>query len=329
MKVIIPVAGIGSRLAPHTYTVPKALVQVAGKEMLGHILDKIRDIDEITQVVFVVGYLGDQIVDYVESNYDFSAEFIYQKERKGLGHAVFLAMKKFSDLDEPVLILLGDTLFEMNMNEIWKQDLDGMLVTSIVKDPRRFGVVVKKDNVITELVEKPEKPVSDRAIIGIYYIRNSRMLYDGLKFVIDNEIRTRGEFQLTDALAHMLKKGARFSDVLCDKWLDCGKPETLLNTNRELLDIYFSDKNVEKKNCVIIPPVAISDNVTIENSVIGPHVSVASGVRIRNSIIKDSIINRNANIENAVMKRSLIGESAVYKNRYHMINVSDSSEFIS
>ncbi|MCK9225064.1 MAG: sugar phosphate nucleotidyltransferase [Candidatus Muirbacterium halophilum] len=326
MKIIIPVAGIGSRLAPHTYTIPKALVHVAGKEMLAHILDKIKDL-EVSEVVFVVGYLGDQIIDYVKKNYSFNSQFIIQKERKGLGHAIYLAMQKFSDFEEPVMIMLGDTLFEMDIKEILKDQIDGVIVTSIVENPERFGVVIKKDNRIMEFVEKPEKPVSNRAIVGIYYIKNTKMLFECLKFVYDNNIKTRGEYQLTDALEIMLKRGATFNDVLCDKWLDCGKPETLLSTNKELLDIYFKDKEYKFKNCVLIKPVAIAEGVKIENSVIGPFVSIAKGVRIKNSILKNCIINEDAYIENAVLEESLIGHAAVYKNRYIRVNIGDSSEF--
>ena len=326
MKIIIPVAGIGSRLAPHTHTIPKALVHVAGKEMLAHILDKIKDL-EVSEVVFVVGYLGDQIIDYVKQNYSFNSQFIIQKERKGLGHAIYLAMQKFSDFDEPVMIMLGDTLFEMNIQEVLKDDVDGVIVTSVVENPERFGVVIKKDNRIMEFVEKPEKPVSNRAIVGIYYIANTQLLFNCLKFVYDNNIKTRGEYQLTDALELMLKRGAKFTDVLCEKWLDCGKPETLLETNRLLLDIYFKENEYSYKNCVIIKPVAIAEGVRIENSVIGPFVSVAKGVKIKNSILKNSIINESAYIENAVLEESLIGHAAVYKNRYIRVNIGDSSEF--
>ena len=155
------------------------------------------------------------------------------------------------------------------------------------------------------------------------------MLYDCLKFVYDNNIKTRGEYQLTDALELMLKRGARFTDVLCDKWLDCGKPETLLDTNRQLLEIYFRDTDYSFRNCVIIKPVAIADGARIENSVIGPFVSVAKGAKIKNSILRNSIINNDAYIENAVLEESLVGHSALYKNRYVKVNVGDSSELIS
>lgn len=326
MKIIIPVAGIGSRLAPHTYTVPKALVHVAGKEMLGHILDKVKDLD-VSEVVFVVGYLGEQIIDYVREKYSFKSNFIIQKERKGLGHAIYLAMKKLDNLDEDLMIMLGDTLFEMDIEQVIKCKGDGVIVTSVVENPERFGVVLKKENRITEFVEKPEKPVSNRAIIGIYYISNTKMLFNSLKYIYDNNIKTRGEYQLTDALQLMLKKGAEFTDVLCEKWLDCGKPETLLDTNKELLNIYFKDKHYSFKNSVIIEPVAIAEGVVITDSVIGPYVSVAKDAKIKNSIIKNSIINQEAILENAVIEESLIGHSAIFKNRYHKVNISDSSEF--
>ncbi|PLX15756.1 MAG: nucleotidyl transferase [Candidatus Muiribacterium halophilum] len=329
MKIIVPVAGIGSRLAPHTYTVPKALVQVAGKPMLGHILDKIKDLKDLTEVVFVVGYLGDKIVDFIQNNYSFQSKFVYQKERKGLGHAIYVAMNKMDNLDEPVLIMLGDTLFEMDIEKIMLPDIDGVIVTSEVNNPERFGVVVSENNRIKELVEKPEKFVSNRAIIGIYYISNTRLLHESLKYIYDNNIKTRGEYQLTDALARMLKKGANFKDALCPLWLDCGKPETLLDTNRQLLNIYFKEKDYNFKNAVIKKPVAIADGVVIENSVVGPNVSIASGVKIKNSVVRESIINKDAILENALLSESLIGENAIFKNRYNKVNVGDSSEFIS
>jgi len=329
VKIIVPVAGIGSRLAPHTYTVPKALVQVAGKPMLSHIIDKIKDFPELSEVVFVVGYLGNKIVDFIEKNYDFKAKFVFQKERKGLGHAIYVAMNRMDNLDEPVLIMLGDTLFEMDLTKVLIPDVDGAVVTSKVENPERFGVVVSESGKIKELVEKPEKFVSNRAIIGIYCINNTKLLHESLKFVYDNDIKTRGEYQLTDALALMLKKGAVFTDVLCPLWLDCGKPETLLDTNRKLLSIYFRDKEYDFKNAVIKKPVAIADGVVIENSVVGPNVSIASGVKIKNSVVRESIINKDAILENALLSESLIGENALFKNRYNKVNVGDSSEFIS
>ncbi|MGM0608480.1 MAG: sugar phosphate nucleotidyltransferase [Candidatus Muiribacteriota bacterium] len=329
MKVIIPVAGIGSRLTPHTLTVPKALVQVAGKEMLAHILDKVKKMENLTEVVFVVGYLGEQIVNFVKKNYDFKSSFVYQKERKGLGHAIYMAMEEMKNEDvEPLLIMLGDTLFEMNLDKVIKSDGDGVIVTSEVSNPQRFGVVVKKENKIINLVEKPEKFVSNRAIIGIYYLKNISLLKQSLKYIIDNNIKTRGEFQLTDALELMLQKGSVFYDELCDLWLDCGKPDTLLATNQKLLDIYFKNREYKLKNSVVIEPVAIPEGAEIQNSVIGPHVSIAEGVQVNNSIIKNSIINKDAVIENTVMTESLIGEKAMVKPGMSRFNISDSSQFI-
>jgi glucose-1-phosphate thymidylyltransferase len=178
-------------------------------------------------------------------------------------------------------------------------------------------------------VEKPEKFVSDRAIIGIYYIKNTDLLYESLKYIYKNDIKTRGEYQLTDALEIMLKKGVHFEDALCDKWLDCGKPETLLETNKTLLSLYHSDKKYSYRNSLIIPPVAIEEDAVIENSIIGPYVSVGKGVKIKRSIIKSSIINNNARIENALLEDSLVGDGALLKYRADKVNISDSSELIS
>ncbi len=328
MKVIIPVAGIGSRLAPHTFTVPKALVHVAGKELLAHILDKVADIKEVTEVVFVVGYLGEQIVDFVNENYKFKSKFIFQKERKGLGHAIYMAINEFDNKEnEPVTIILGDTLFDMDLNKIFEEKGDGVIVTSIVENPERFGVVVKKNNFITDFIEKPETPVSNRAIVGIYFIKNLTMLVESLKFIIDNNIKTRGEYQLTDALQRMLKKGANFTDVLSNKWFDCGKPETLLETNREFLKLAKNENEKKYRNTVLIEPVYISPNAVVENSIIGPYVSIAPDTKIRSSIIRDSIINRGAKIKSCIMADSLIGHNAVVSSRYSKFNISDSSEF--
>jgi len=329
MKVIIPVAGIGSRLVPQTHTLPKVLLPVAGKPMLGHILDKILNLKDISEVIFIIGYMGSLVKEYVEENYDFNCSFVGQTERNGLGHAIYLAKKYFDEnIDESVLIVLGDTLFDIELSELAADD-DGVIAVKKVEDPKRFGIaeINDKGNIIS-LVEKPEDPVSNLAIIGLYYFKNSKMLFESLKYIIENNIKTKNEFQLTDAMIRMLELGAKLKTKMVENWYDCGKAETLLETNRHLLTITGNKCYGNIINSVIIPPVNISPGTTIENSVIGPFVSLTDSV-VQNSIISNAIINKDCTIKFAVLTSSLMGQNVTIIKTPKRLNIGDSSQYIS
>ncbi|MDD2717499.1 MAG: sugar phosphate nucleotidyltransferase [Candidatus Wallbacteria bacterium] len=327
MKVIIPVAGVGTRLAPFTYTLPKVLLPVAGKPMLGHTLDKLKELRDVSEVIFIIGHLGELIREYVRDNYNFKASYIEQTERLGLGHAIHLAREICLLNPEPVLIVLGDTLFEIKGRIEMDPQADGLIAVKSVDDPKRFGIAEVEGDLITRLVEKPEQPKSNLAIIGVYYFKNTVLLFECLDEIIRKNIRTKNEFQITDAMQLMLDKHARLKAIEIEAWYDCGKTETLLSTNRELLRQSGSVNHGKVVNSVIIPPVNIDEQTEIENSVIGPYVSV-TGAKIKNSVIRDSIINRDSTIENTIFSGSLVGQGASIIENFKQFNIGDSSQYI-
>lgn len=321
MRAIIPVGGVGTRLRPHTYTLPKVLLNVAGKPILAHILDAIKK-QGINKATIITGYMGRMVQDYVLSRYDMDVKFVVQGERQGLGHAIWCARKTFDD--EPLLIILGDTVFDADLN-LTQNSQHSSLGIKEVEDPRRFGVVVTdKKGAVTKFVEKPEKPVSNKAIVGIYYISNPETLKDSLEYMIDNEIKTAGEYQLTDALQIMLEKGEIFKTFPVEGWYDCGKPETLLSTNRYLLDKSHTFRAL--KDSIIIPPVYIAPNAVIERSIIGPYATVADGAKVSDSVIKDSILSDGSVVASSLLDKSIIGNNAVVNGRFYNLNVGNSSE---
>lgn len=324
MKVIIPVAGRGTRLQPHTYTKPKPLVTVAGKPVLGHILDKLPGLG-IEEVVFITGYMGDQIEHYVRNNYAFKAYFAEQTELKGQAHAIRLA-RPF--LNEPVLIIFVDTIFEADLTRLEDIDSDGVIYVHEVSDPRRFGVVtLNEQGFISRFVEKPATPVSNLAVIGLYYIKDSMQLFNCIEDLIRRDIQTKGEYFLADALQLMVNNGTRFEAWTVDVWEDCGTADAVLHTNRYLLEHGESNgQDVKTENSLIIPPVHIHPSAVIDSSIIGPYVSIAEKCHVSNSIVRDSIIDEGAGIENTMLDQSLIGKKALVRGRYRKLNVGDSSE---
>jgi len=322
MKAIIPAAGSGTRLLPHTYTVPKPLVHVAGKPILGHILDSLEN-TKVNRIGFIVGDKGEKITEYVESHYEFKLDHVYQEERKGLGHAIYLYLKDKGFDDEPVLIMLSDTVLDADLTEVLDSQYS-CIGAHKVDDPRRFGIVELEGKFIKKLVEKPDEPTSDLGIVGIYLIRNVRLLFECLQQLIEKDIKTRGEYQLTDALQMMLDSGERMTTFTIEGWYDCGTPETLLQTNRHLLR--KTGGSLEIPGSIIIPPVSIAKSAAVQNSIIGPYVSIADGSKVTKSIVEDAIINENANIRNALIRESLIGENAVFDGQFSRLNIGDSSE---
>ena len=320
MKAIIPVAGEGTRMRPYTYVRPKALLHVAGKPILAHILDKLVDhgIDEVT---LIVGHLGEKIKEYVTSSYDFPAHFVEQTVRQGIAHALFLA-KDFVG-NEPLFIVLGDTIFETDLDPVFKGQHTSLGIKE-VEDPRRFGIVVVKNGFVQKVVEKPEKPETNLALVGMYYIKDPKLLIDCIEEMIQKDMRTKGEFQLTDAFEMMIAKGHKITTFNVEHWYDCGKPEALLATNRHLLEIKGQDHTVD--GSVIHPPVFIEESAVLKSSVIGPHVSVAAGARVQHSIIRDSIVGEEAFVSNSILDNSLVGDRAVVKGSFNKLTIGDMSE---
>jgi glucose-1-phosphate thymidylyltransferase len=321
VKAIIPAAGIGSRLRPHTHTAPKALLHVAGKPIIGHIIDELLAYN-IREFVIIIGFLGEMITEYVNANYpNIEVSFVEQKELKGLGWAIHLSLKHVEN--DPVLIILGDTIFDINLEDVLKSEYDSLGIKT-VDDPRRFGIVETSGKYITRLIEKPEQPTSNKALVGIYYIKSIDLFKNCLGELIEKEIKSKGEFQLTDALSLMLEKGCRLTTFAVDGWYDCGKKETLLETNRYLLSQIKT--NTQYKDVIIIPPVYISTSAKIINSVIGPYVSVADHAIVENSVIRDSIISSGAEVKQCLLDSSLVGNHSSVIGTYNRLNLGDSSE---
>jgi glucose-1-phosphate thymidylyltransferase len=325
MKAVIPVAGVGTRLRPHTHTQPKALIPVAGKPILSHIMDSLIEAG-FNDFVFIIGYLGEKIQSFVEDNYKhLNCTYVTQTVREGIGHALWMAKDHIED--DELLIALGDTIFDMNMKDYMMTGYSA-LGTKRVEDPRRFGVVeVGEDGFITRLVEKPSVPVSNLALVGIYKIKEVDMLMEALKFNIDHGVKTKNEYQLTDALMRMIEKGAKFVTYNVENWFDCGKKDALLETNAILLQKEeFVTRDLQFENTIIIPPVNIDSTCRIKNSIIGPNVSIGSGTIVENSIVKESIIGLDAEIKNAVLHDSLIGNEASLRSLSQSLNLGDSTE---
>lgn len=326
MKAIIPVAGAGTKLRPHTYTQPKALIPLAGKTILSIIIDQLHEAG-IKEFVFIVGYLGEKIQDYVKANYPhLTCHFVYQNERFGTGHAIDLAKEIVGD--DQILVVLGDTIAEYDVKAMIDSPYS-MLVIKKVDDPRNFGVAeIDEEGFITRVVEKPAIPKSNMALVGIYKIIQTQALFVCLKKIIDRADLVSGELSLTDALECMIQSGATFKSLKVLSWFDCGKKETLLKSNATLLK-KFGGKVVgmEKfENTIIIPPVSIAEGCDIKNSVIGPNVSIGENTILNYTIVKESIIGSFSKLYDVVLDDSLIGSDTGIKGETRSLNIGDNTD---
>jgi glucose-1-phosphate thymidylyltransferase len=321
LVAVIPVAGAGTRLRPHTHTVPKALLEVAGKPILAHILDQVAEA-EPERVVLVIGpgAQGQQIRRWAERRGGLSFSFAVQEEPLGLGHAVLQARGEVGAA--PVLIVLGDTIAVAALRDL----VAGGSKVGVreVADPRRFGVANVEGGRITSLVEKPEHPVSNLALVGVYYLEHSPVLFRSLEAIERGGKRTKGEIQLTDGLQRMIEEGEDLRPFPVEAWYDCGKTETLLETNRALLD--RGAVPVSRPGVVVLPPVALDPSADVLHSVIGPHTSIGAGARVHRAVVRNSIISQGATVENVLLDLSVVGENAVVRGAYQRLNVGDSSE---
>ncbi|MDD5530821.1 MAG: sugar phosphate nucleotidyltransferase [bacterium] len=312
MKVIIPVAGSGTRLRPHTYLLPKPLLMVAGKPIIGHILDKLKkDLHPFPdEVVFIVSYMADKIEKYIKENYDFKATYIEQKDPLGLGHAIWLT--KDIVKDAPSVIIYGDTVFEADLASAVNTKTDACLGVKSVEDPRRFGVVeLDKTGIAKRLVEKPDTPISNLAIVGVNFIKDTKLMFECIEENIKKGKTTKGEFQFTDAMQLMIDKGKKFNTFTINEWLDCGTVESMLDTNQKLLNkLQYPVPPCSSSK--IKTPVFIHPTAKIENSNIDSFVSIDKNVVIKNSTISNSIIYEDVVIENRTISNAIIstkGES--------------------
>ncbi|MFA5405542.1 MAG: sugar phosphate nucleotidyltransferase [Ignavibacteria bacterium] len=330
MKVIIPVAGIGTRLRPHTLTQPKVLLNVAGHPMIYHIVDQIIKDKIASSIVLITGNMGEQIEQYLNTTFKFKFEFIAQKNPLGLGHAIYCAKEAFkNDVNEEVLIILGDTLFDVDLKKMCKNKYSVIGIKK-VDDPRRFGVVEKnKNGFIKRFIEKPASPEispSNDAIVGLYYLKSSNSLFNSLENIISNDIKSKGEFQLTDALEDMIKNKVKMNTYTVSGWLDCGKPETLLETNSYLLK--SNKKQYKFPGSIVKTPVFIGKKTELENCIIGPNVTIGENCYIKNCIIENSIIDSNNYIENILLKDSILGKNCKVIQKKMSYNLGEYSEKI-
>lgn len=312
MNIIIPMAGRGSRLRPHTLTTPKPLVPVAGKPIVEWLVRDIINLcpDKVDTIGFVIGDFGKEVEENlikVAESLGAKGQIFYQEEALGTAHAIYCANEL---LTGPTIIAFADTLFKTDF-KINKED-DGVIFVQKVEDPSAFGVVkLSSEGFITDFVEKPENFVSDLAIIGIYYFRDGIKLRKEIKYLLDNNLKYKGEFQLTDVMETMRKQGTQYRPGEVNEWLDCGNKNATVYTNQRMLEIKTPTGNIsssiEVSNATIIQPCYISDNVTIKNSVIGPHVSIGEHTTILNSVISNTIIQKNTHIQGLITSNSMIG----------------------
>jgi glucose-1-phosphate thymidylyltransferase len=326
MKAIIPVAGAGTKLRPHTYTQPKALIPLAGKTILSIIIDQLVQAG-VTEFILVVGYLGDKIQDYAKAHYpNLNIVIIQQNERRGLGHAVYLCKEEVGG--DEMIIVLGDTICEYNVTD-FLSIVGSVLGVKRVDDPRDFGVAeTDEENNVTRLIEKPQIPKSNNALVGIYKVVESELLFECLATLVSTETEAFEELNLTSALDCMVAKGTQFKAFKVSNWFDCGKKETLLESNATLLKKWggdISDKHVFE-NTIIIPPVSIAQGCSIKNAIIGPNVSIGEKSIIEYSIVKDSIVGSFSKLYDVVLNDSLIGCDTEIKGETRRLNIGDNTE---
>ena len=330
MKIIVPMAGRGSRLRPHTLTVPKPLIPIAGKPIVRRLVEDITRVcgQKIDEIAFVIGDFGEVVeTELLEIAKSLNAKgaIYHQDEALGTAHAILCAKEA---LEGPVVVAFADTLFRADFT--LDAEKDGIIWVQRVEDPRAYGVIkINENSVITDFVEKPQELVSDLAIIGVYFFRDGLKLSHELQYLIDNNITEKGEFQLTNALENMKQKGAEFYPGKVDEWLDCGNPIAAVHANKRVLEFTANDearKALNIETTQIIEPCFIGENVELKNCTIGPYVSVGNNTCIINSTIKNTIIQNNTSIVDADLEDSMIGSHVEYTGGKKRISIGDYSK---
>ncbi len=313
MKIIIPLAGFGTRMRPHTWSRAKPLLNVAGKTIIGHLLDFMQEVTT-EEVIFVVGYKGDEIEAWIRQNYPhLDTHFVVQEEALGQAHAIWMC-RDFLDEGE-VLVAFGDGVVDARYKEIPEAGVDGVILVQEMEDPRTFGVVVTDENdVVHDFIEKPSTVEHKQVLAGIYWFKHGRILHDAIQTIIAENRQTKGEFYLVDAYKVMLEQGAVIKAKPTIFWLDAGKPDFMLSTNQRLLSLgYGTQDAIERsyaEDFTAIPPVFIHETAVIDQSVIGPFASIEAGATVKGSVVRNSIIDAGAHIENCVLDGALVGENA-------------------
>lgn len=323
MKVIIPLAGKGTRLRPHTHVTPKPMMKVAGKPVMLYILEDLKKLGDVHQMIYITGHLKEKVEEFARSSLDVPSVFIEQKVQDGTAGAVALAREY---VDEPVLIIFVDTIFDADLSITKTVAADGIIWVKEVEDYQRFGVVVTdKDGNMTQIIEKPKTPISKRANIGLYYIRNWKLLFEGIDHVLASP-KNQGEYYLTDAFQYMIEKGAKIKVVDVAGWYDAGKIETMLETNQTMLTKGRARKPDSLDGSTIVDPVYIEENVTLKGSTIGPNVSIGAGSVIEDSEISHTIIGTGTKIARSRLTNSLVGDEAILDGVKGQVTLGDNSE---
>lgn len=331
MKIIVPMAGMGKRMRPHTLTVPKPLIPIAGKPIVHRLMEDIVKIcqEPVDEIAYIIGPTFGEAVEKnlvsIAKSLGAKGSIYYQEEALGTAHAIMCAKESLSG---PVVVAFADTLFKADFK--LDASAEGIIWVKQVEDPRQFGVVkLSEEGHITDFVEKPEEFVSDLAIIGIYFFRDGEYLRSELQYLLDNDIRDKGEYQLTNALENMKNKGIRFSPGTVTEWLDCGNKAATVYTNQRYLEFIADQKLIADSavitNSVIIPPVFIGEGVHITDSVVGPHVSVGEKSKLKHVVISNSIVQTNTSLSNGVIADSLIGSHVHVKGQARDLNLGDYS----
>ena len=324
MKVIIPLAGKGTRLRPHTHLVPKPMLKIAGKPVMAYILEDLERLGGIDQVIYITGHLKEKVEEYARTQFSLPAAFVEQKVQDGTAGAVKLAQPY---VDQDVLIIFVDTIFETDLSVIKTTDADGIIWVKEVEDYQRFGVVVTdKDGNMTQIVEKPSTPISKRANIGLYYVKNWKLLYEGIDHVL-TQPKNKGEYYLTDAFQYMIDKGAKLKVIDVEGWYDAGKLDTLLETNRIVLEKGAARRPKQVEASVTIhDPVYVEDDVMLSNATIGPNVTLGKGSRVEGSTLTDTIVGSKCTIKRSTLHNSLIGDDVVVEGLRGEVTLSDHAE---
>jgi glucose-1-phosphate thymidylyltransferase len=325
MKVIIPVAGKGTRLRPHTHITPKPMLKIAGKPVIDYVMDDLAKLGGVEEVIYITGHLQEKVEEYTRGRYPWKSMFVEQTEQKGTADAIRLA-KPY--VDQPVMIIFVDTIFDADFSVIRTSKDDGIIWAKEVEDYQRFGVIVTDRNGhMTRIVEKPQEPISRNANIGLQYIRNWKLMFEGIDHVMQQP-PNKGEYYLTDAFQYMVEKGARLKVEQVEGWYDAGKIDTLLETNRIMLEkrkMARKPANLSK-DAKIVEPVYIEDGVTVTRSTIGPNVSISAGTTVEDSTVRDTIIGGGSRVAKAELHDSLIGDAVVVEGFKGSATVGDHSE---
>jgi glucose-1-phosphate thymidylyltransferase len=325
VKVVIPLAGKGTRLRPHTHVTPKPLLRVGDKPVMAYILDDLRELG-VEEAVFITGHLKEKVEEYVGEEYpEFRARYIEQAVQNGTAGAVQLAAPH---VQEDLLIIFVDTLFDADLSEVKRlpDDVAGVIWAKEVEDYQRFGVILTDENgYMQRIVEKPKEPISKLANIGLYYIRDWKLLFEGIDHVMNSEPGPTGEYYLTDAFQYMIDRGAKIKTLEVKGWYDAGKPETVLETNRHVLATGRGKRPAERPGVRIHDPVHVADGVELDDSEIGPNVTISGGSVVRGSRLRDTIVGQETTLEGCDLHDSLVGNEVTLRGVKGQVDVGDNS----